>query len=412
VRILIAEDERIRRLTLRRQLERWGYSAVTVENGSQAWEEFQRQQFDRVVTDWDMPEMDGRQLTQHIRTSNPASYVYLILLTGRTDKADLVAGMEAGADDFLSKPFDRNELRVRLHAGEQIIQLEKDLALQNQELASTLAELKESQTALVQAEKIGSLGRLVAGVEHEINTPLGALRSGVDTMRRAAIKIGERCEKDFGESSEGVNRLVGSLVSLATQVQAACERIDRIVANLRQFAHLDRADFQRLDIHPGLESTLHLLRHEFGDDIEVNTEYGETPEIDCAPRELNQLFMNLLLNAKDAIDSAGQHGEIRVRTWCDGDRLKVEIADNGCGIPAEHLSKIFDPGFATKGVQVGTGLGCPSATRSQRRTVARLTSRASQKNGHGSRSLSQRDRNPEFQLGHLLLSRTSPLPST
>jgi len=200
---------------------------------------------------------------------------------------------------------------------------------------------------------------LAAGAAHEINTPLGALQSGVNTMRRAATKIGERCRKNFGEAAEAVTPLVGALVDLTTQAQAACERIDRIVTNLRQFAQLDKDDFQRADIRPGLESILRLLRHELAEQVEVITEFGETPEIDCAPRELNQLFMNLLLNAKEAIEEAGRRGEIRVRTWSDGDRLMVEIADSGCGIAPEHLDMIFDPGYTTKGVRVGTGLGLP-----------------------------------------------------
>ena len=134
MRILIAEDERITRRSLHRQLERWGHEVVAVEDGVEAWEQFQRHSFDIVVTDWDMPRMDGLELVQRIRSGDGASYVYLIMLTGRSEKHDLVAGMEAGADDFLAKPFDRDELRVRLSAGERIINLERRLADRNQKL--------------------------------------------------------------------------------------------------------------------------------------------------------------------------------------------------------------------------------------------------------------------------------------
>ena len=128
MRILIAEDERITRRSLQRQLEGWGHDVVAAEDGAVAWQEFQEHAFDIVVTDWDMPIMDGRELIQCIRGSGRSRYTYLIMLTGRSEKADLVTGMEAGADDFLAKPFDRNELRVRLSAGERIIQLEADRA--------------------------------------------------------------------------------------------------------------------------------------------------------------------------------------------------------------------------------------------------------------------------------------------
>lgn len=136
MKILIAEDERITRRTLQRQLEGWGHEVVAAEDGAVAWEHFQQQQFDIVVTDWDMPRLDGRQLIQRIRGSGADGYVYLIMLTGRSEKTDLVEGMEAGADDFLAKPFDRNELRVRLNAGQRIIRLERELAVRNQTLAT------------------------------------------------------------------------------------------------------------------------------------------------------------------------------------------------------------------------------------------------------------------------------------
>ncbi|MGB0715823.1 MAG: PP2C family protein-serine/threonine phosphatase [Phycisphaerae bacterium] len=147
MRILIAEDERITRQSLLRQLERWGHDVTAAEDGADAWRRFQEKEFDLVVTDWDMPNMDGRELVEHIRQSDAASYIYLIMLTGRSEKSDLVAGMEAGADDFLAKPFDRNELRVRLKAGERIIQLERQLVSKNEALGSANDRMKRDLDA-------------------------------------------------------------------------------------------------------------------------------------------------------------------------------------------------------------------------------------------------------------------------
>ena len=136
MKILIAEDERITRRTLQRELERWDHEVTATEDGAQAWKEFQNHKFDLVVTDWDMPNVDGCELIQRIRNNGQHGYVYLIMLTGRSEKSDLVAGMEAGADDFLAKPFDRDELRVRISAGERIINLERRLEDQNDKLFS------------------------------------------------------------------------------------------------------------------------------------------------------------------------------------------------------------------------------------------------------------------------------------
>jgi sigma-B regulation protein RsbU (phosphoserine phosphatase) len=153
MKILIAEDERITRRSLQRQLEQWGYKVVVVEDGAQAWEAFQQQQFDIVVTDWDMPLVDGRQLIELIRRSERSSYVYLIMLTGRSETGDLVAGMNAGADDFLSKPFERSELRVRLNAGERIIHLERKLAAQNKNLTIANNRMKHDLAAAAAVQK-------------------------------------------------------------------------------------------------------------------------------------------------------------------------------------------------------------------------------------------------------------------
>ena len=134
MQILIAEDERITRMSLARQLDSWGHTVVATEDGPLAWERFEAGGFDIVITDWEMPRLSGLELIQRIRASAAASYVYVIMLTGRSDKSDVVRGIEAGADDFVSKPFDKEELRVRLLAGVRIVTLERVLHQQNAEL--------------------------------------------------------------------------------------------------------------------------------------------------------------------------------------------------------------------------------------------------------------------------------------
>lgn len=136
MRILIAEDERLTRLSLARQLEAWGHTVTAVEDGQAAWEVLGANLFDIVITDWEMPRLSGVGLIARIRAASAANYVYIVLLTGRTDKSDIVSGIEAGADDFVLKPFDREELRVRVLAGERIVRLERALHDQNRELAA------------------------------------------------------------------------------------------------------------------------------------------------------------------------------------------------------------------------------------------------------------------------------------
>jgi len=147
MRVLIAEDERISRRLLQRYLERWGHEVVSTENGVQAWQRFCEKEFPLVISDWMMPEMDGLGLVQRIRKKADGGYVYVILLTAKKETGDIVRGMEAGADDFLSKPFDQDELRARLNAGQRIIELEQRLAEQNVELQAANQRMKQSLEA-------------------------------------------------------------------------------------------------------------------------------------------------------------------------------------------------------------------------------------------------------------------------
>ena len=153
MRILIAEDERITRRKLQRQLEQMGHDVVATANGWEAWQQFQADPPEMVVCDWEMPEMNGVELVQRIRAADSNGYVYIVMLTGKSEKQDIVAGMEAGADDFVSKPFDRNELRVRLNAGQRIIRLERELAERNQKLLTANARMSRDLEAAAKVQQ-------------------------------------------------------------------------------------------------------------------------------------------------------------------------------------------------------------------------------------------------------------------
>jgi two-component system NtrC family sensor kinase len=204
---------------------------------------------------------------------------------------------------------------------------------------------------LIQSEKMAALGLLVAGVAHEINTPMGAIHSNNDIMTRAVRKLRASLEN---VSDHEVVRLLDILDEICRGNEIATERIVNVVRRLKNFARLDEADRKKANIHEGIESTLTLLHHQLKNRIRIVKQFGDIPEVECFPNQLNQVFMNVLVNAAQAIP---EKGEICVRTWTEEDSVKISIRDTGVGIPPEHLSKIFDPGFTTKGVGVGTGLG-------------------------------------------------------
>ncbi|NOX38856.1 MAG: hypothetical protein GXO78_15100 [Calditrichaeota bacterium] len=248
----------------------------------------------------------------------------------------------------------------------------RELEAKNRELRRLYQELKEAQAQLIQSEKMSSLGQLVAGVAHELNNPISFVYANLKTLqeyvealsRLLEVILKQRDARDLPEKlKETVQQLqdqydldfiLNDLNGLIQESLDGSRRVKEVVQNLRNFSRLDEAAFKSVDLHEGLESTLTLLRHEIRDRIRVHKKYGELPRIVCQPGQINQVFMNLLLNAIQAIEGKGN---IWITTRSEGDRVCVEIRDDGKGIPADVLSRIFDPFFTTKPVGQGTGLG-------------------------------------------------------
>ena len=233
----------------------------------------------------------------------------------------------------------------------------QELVQGNKELKHTLDELEETQNQLIIQEKMASLGNLVSGVAHEITTPLGVLNSNNETINRTVKKTRQLVEDwsaqgDVQQAGK-VRDLLQSMSSLAEFNRMAAERMIKIVTSLRTFARLDRAAEDDVDIHEGLESTLTLIHNQLKDRVTVHKDYGDVPLVRCHPSQLNQVYMNLLVNAGQAIEGKG---EIHLKTYTSEGSVVVEVTDSGVGIPTGNLDRVFDPGFTTKGVKVGTGL--------------------------------------------------------
>ena len=262
--------------------------------------------------------------------------------------------------------------------------LEQRVTERTEELQGTLSDLKESQVQLVQAEKMSSLGQLVAGISHEINTPLLYLANNatliqerIDLLQRfvqtCAQAFGLRAE-DYPDRAAYQAKFVQSLRDLKIMMRddelesnlqeakdLAKDSIDgladltEIAQSLKDFSRLDRAPIGSFDVNAGLDRTLVIARNIVKHKAEIHKFYGEIPEIECAPSQINQVFLNLITNAAQAIET---QGEIVITTkQRDARHVAIAISDTGCGIPEENLSKIRDPFFTTKEVGTGTGLG-------------------------------------------------------
>lgn len=249
----------------------------------------------------------------------------------------------------------------------------KELLRANEELKQLNARLSEAQDKLMQSERMASIGQLAAGVAHEINNPIGFIFSNFGTLERyladlfqmlsayeeaesalAGTPVADKLRALRGQIE--LDFLKEDIPSLMAESKDGITRVRNIVQNLKDFSRVDTSQKWVLaDLHHGLDSTLNIVNNEIKYKADVVKSYGELPDIECLPSELNQVFMNLLVNAAHAIHA--ERGTITITTGTEGDRVWVEIQDNGEGIAKENLGRIFDPFFTTKPVGKGTGLG-------------------------------------------------------
>jgi signal transduction histidine kinase len=259
---------------------------------------------------------------------------------------------------------------VRRYTNEQQLTAAK-LRKENEEQEQLVQQLQDAHSQLIQSEKLASIGQLAAGIAHEINNPVGYINSNIGSLKRALsdlFKLLEHYEaaedkltdEDTRQHLKTVKQEVDieflkeDLKDLLSESQEGIVRVKCIVQDLKDFAHMEEADWQWADIHKGLNSTLNIVNNEIKYKAEVIKEYGDVPEVECIVSQLNQVFMNLLVNAAHAIE---KRGIITIRTGQEEDNIWVSVEDTGKGMDAATQQKIFDPFFTTKGIGKGTGLG-------------------------------------------------------
>ena len=255
---------------------------------------------------------------------------------------------------------------------EQRRKVESRLQQEQEGQRKLIAELHNAHSQLLQSEKMASIGQLAAGVAHEINNPIGYVHSNLGSLEKyihslfAIVSAYEAAEGDYLPGSACLPRLQAvrkefdlgflreDIPALLSESRDGIARVKKIVQDLKDFSHVDEAEWQFTDLRHGLESTLNIVWNELKYKVEVVKEYGNLPEIECIPSQLNQVFMNLFVNAGHAIEA---RGTLTIRTGAEAEKVWVEIADSGKGIAPEHLTRIFEPFFTTKPVGKGTGLG-------------------------------------------------------
>jgi two-component system NtrC family sensor kinase len=372
-RILIVDDEQPVREVFDACLSA-RYSCVTATSVKEALGHLAREPFAIVLTDVYMPGLSGVELLREVVARYPDTAVIMVSGVDRTQR--VLDTLRLGAFDYLVKPCD---LDVVEHSVERALErrallcsarrYKQDLEKQNAELARRKAELERLQAQIVHNEKMASLGQLAAGVAHELNNPAGFIYGNMGILSDYAAGLRRLLQLydslplpadmlaqiNFLKEEVGYQESLSDLNSIIDDCRDGAERICDVVQNLRTFSRLDEAEYKKVDLHEGLESTVRLLSSYYTSGaVTLKRDYGQLPPVDCFAGQLNQVWMNLLVNAAQAVR---ERGEVTITTRLVYETVLVTISDTGCGIAPEHLDKIFDPFFTTKPVGEGTGLG-------------------------------------------------------
>ena len=365
-----------------------GYEVITAIDGSRALKRVQTYPPDLILLDVQMPGIDGFETCKRLKADPETASIPIVFMTALSDTDSKVKGFDLGAVDYITKPFQEKEVLARVKTHLQLRQLTKNLeqrvAQKTSDLEAALTQLQQSQLQLIHSEKMSALGNLVAAVAHEINNPLGFIAGNLQPAQdyiKDLFQLLDIYQKELSHPSASLQEVVAEmdleylqedLPKLIASMQAGVERIANISISLRTFSRADTDKPVAFNIHDGIDSTLLILKHrlksnEFRPEINVIKNYGNIPPVECFAGQLNQVFMNLLANAIDALEESNQGrsfaeietnpNQIIIKTELSATEVKIRIQDNGMGMTDAVKAKIFEHLFTTKAVGKGTGLG-------------------------------------------------------
>jgi two-component system, NtrC family, sensor kinase len=379
--ILIVDDTPNNIRVLFDILHEAGFKVSVVKSGEMALEKLPLIQPDLILLDVMMPGIDGFETCRCMKADITTKDIPIMFMTALSDVKQKVKGLELGAVDYITKPIQVEEVLARVNAQLKLrntqIQLLKEIGDRKQaeiQLQHTLKELQKTQAQLIQIEKMSSLGQLVAGIAHEINNPINFIYGNLihaDEYIENLLNLIQCYQQYYPDPVPEVQAeievrdldfLSRDLPKLLDSMKAGANRIREIILSLRVFSRLDESEMKAVDIHEGIDSSLMLLGYRLND-IQVIKQYSNLPQVECYARELNQVFINILNNAIDALlesvnnTKKNDNPTIIICTEATENQIVIRIADNGLGIPEELQKRIFDPFFTTKSVGMGIGLG-------------------------------------------------------
>ncbi|MFB2918827.1 hybrid sensor histidine kinase/response regulator [Aerosakkonema funiforme] len=407
--LLIVDDNPVNLGAITDFLDEAGFEVLVARDGESAIQRVKYAQPDLILLDVMMPGIDGFETCYRLKSDPATKDIPVIFMTSLSDRVDKVKGLNLGAVDYITKPFQQDEVLARVKSQLKLYNLTKIMQQQNlllkrevedrvaaeislqkltqelekrveertAELKQTMQELQQAQSYLVHKEKMSALGQLVAGVAHEINNPVSFIAGNISHAEgyiQSLIEHLSLYQQKFPEPGEEIEihaekielgYLIEDLPNLISSLKTGTDRIHQISVSLRNFSRADTTAKVSVNIHEGIDSTLLILKHRLKakanrPPIEIIKEYGELPPVECYAGQINQVFMNIIANAIDAIEEMEcGNPTIRIRTEVsqNKDIAVIRIQDNGMGIAPEVKARIFEPLFTTKVVGKGTGLG-------------------------------------------------------
>lgn len=404
-KILVVDDTLDNINLLSTMLTNCGYKVRKALNGQMALMGIQASPPDIILLDINMPEMNGYEVCQKLKADEKNRLIPVIFLSALDDVFDKVKAFAVGGVDYITKPFQFEEVLARVENHLTTRRLQKQLTEQNallqesaarereksQQLEQALLKLQQTQVQLIQSEKMSAIGQLVASMAHEINNPINFIYANLPYVAEYAsesLLLLQLYQQAFPQPPFDIQQrreeldlefLSEDLPKILSSMKVGSERISNIILSLRNFSRLGEAELKMVDIHEGIDSTLMILQHRLNGQpdlppIKVVKEYGSLPKVECLASQINQVFLNILNNAIDALYSLficptamlpTSNAETKIQTptitistdMADLQRVAITIRDNGPGMTEALKNRIFEPFFTTKEVGSGTGLG-------------------------------------------------------
>ncbi|MBD2152966.1 response regulator [Leptolyngbya sp. FACHB-16] len=388
VDILIVDDVPDNIRFLSSFLVEQGYQVRKAVSGQMALRVIRALTPDLILLDINLPDISGYEICCQLKEDPSFEMIPIIFLSAGNEAIDKVKAFQIGASDYITKPFYLDEVLVRIQTQLTIQGLQKKLKSQNNQLKKTLEELKLTQASLVQQEKMGMLRKVVAGVAHEVNNPLGFIACNIKPIQDyigqllTLINLYQQKWLDPDPSIKAyleeidLEFLATDLLSTINSMSNGAERIRTVVLALRIFTRLDESEIKQVSLQESIDNILSLLQHRLAVrnnhvTISFRKEYEDLPLITCHAEQLNQVIFNLLCNAIDAVEEKIKKGtyhdavpEISIDTHLiERNRVCIRVHDNGIGIPEANKPYIFEPFFTTKSAGHGVGLGLATSRK-------------------------------------------------